>query len=565
MLLKRLLQSSHVLTLSILFLHCAGQVPPGGGPIDSVPPTVIHTIPDSNAVRVETDRIELEFSEYVDRLSVEQSIFISPYVGELEFEWSATEVTIIFSQPLKKNVTYVVNVGTDVKDHRAGSRMAAGFTLAFSTGDSIDEGFIRGRVFDPKPEGVMIFAYALKGIGADTLDPAKVRPDYIMQTGTHGAFTLSNVAFDTYRLFAVRDEYRNLVYDRQVDEFGVTTGDVTLSPLSPVIEDVWFRLSREDTTRPFITSVRPVNRYQLEARFSEPLDSMSVDRGKFRLVDTLNLIEIPISIAGRNRKNVATVDLIVTGVDSGVTYRLYANSLFDRTGNPLDSTNASAIFEGISRPDTLRPMLQVSGMRDSTSGVSLDRAIELNFSEPVVQDPIAKAVSLMDSTKRGVPAMLHWLSASDAQILPQGPFDTRAWYQLRLVLDSVQDLQGNRWRDSVFSLRFQTIDLRTTGVVEGVVDDPRQGVGRVFLTAASVDLNPPKEKTVTLEKPGKFLLDKLPEGKYTISAFRDSDGSGKFSYGQPFPFITSERFAVYADTLKVRARWSVEGVVVLFK
>jgi len=565
MLLKRALQFSHILTFSVLFFHCAGQIPPGGGPVDSVPPTVIHTIPDSNAVRVETDRIELEFSEYVDRLSVEESIFISPYVGDLEFDWSATEVTIIFSQPLKKNVTYVVNVGTDVKDHRARNRMAAGYTLAFSTGDSIDEGFIKGRVFDPKPEGVMIFAYALKGISVDTLDPAKVRPDYIMQTGTHGVFTLSNVAFDTYRLFAVRDEYRNLVYDRQIDEFGVTTGDVTLSPLSSVLENVWLRLSREDTTKPFITSVHTVNRFQLEARFSEPLDSMSVERGKFRLVDTLSLHEIPISIASRNRKNTASVDLITTGVDSGVTYRVHAKGLFDRSGNPLDSTNASAAFEGISRPDTLRPTLQVAGMRDSSSGISLDLVIELNFSEPVIQDPIAKAVSLMDSTKRGVPAMLHWLSASDAQILPQEPFNARAWYQLRLVLDSVQDLQGNRWRDSVFIFHFQTLDLRTTGVVEGVVEDPRQGVGRVFLTAASVDLNPPKEKTVTLEKPGKFLLDKLPEGKYTISAFRDSDGSGKFSYGQPFPFITSERFAVYADTLKVRARWSVEGVVVRFR
>ena len=145
---QRVLPFAAALGLAGLLIQCAGQIQPPGGPPDTVPPRIIRTLPDSNAVRVQTGSVELEFSEYVDRRSVEESIFISPYVGELQFDWSGTQVTFTFPQSLRRNTTYVVNVGTDVADLRAQNRMSSGFTLAFSTGDSIDQGYISGRVFD---------------------------------------------------------------------------------------------------------------------------------------------------------------------------------------------------------------------------------------------------------------------------------------------------------------------------------------------------------------------------------------------------------------------------------
>ena len=255
--------SFFTLAAVVMLLSCAGQIAPPGGPVDVVPPEVIRTVPDTNAVRVETNSIELEFSKYVDRRSVEESIFISPYVGDLEFDWSGTSVAVRFTQSLRRNTTYVVNIGTDVKDRRAGNRMARGFTLAFASGDSIDRGAIGGRVYDEKPEGVMIFAYALGGINADTLNPATTRPDYIMQTGLRGTYSLSHLAYNRYRVFAVRDQYRDLVYDKQTDQCGVTSEDVVLSAQRPEVHEVNFKLSEEDTTRPFLTAARALDRRHL--------------------------------------------------------------------------------------------------------------------------------------------------------------------------------------------------------------------------------------------------------------------------------------------------------------
>jgi hypothetical protein len=132
-------------------------------------------------------------------------------------------------------------------------------------------------------------------------------------------------------------------------------------------------------------------------------------------------------------------------------------------------------------------------------------------------------------------------------------------------MDSVRSLTGRTYRDSTFRFRFQTVDLRGTGSIAGVVRDPKNGKGEIVLTASSINLVPPRSSTVRLGSPGPFALEELPEGKYTISAFRDSAGKGVYAFGRPAPFHPSDRFTVYPDTIRVRARWGVEGVLVKFR
>lgn len=568
MILKSFFSFSLPLVCALLWFGCAGQVPPSGGPVDSVPPTIIRTEPDTNAVRVSTDRIVLEFSEYVDRRSVEESIFISPYVGPLEFDWSGTEVTILLGEKLKAHTTYVVNVGTDIVDLRARNRMAHGYTLAFSTGDSIDQGAIAGRVFDDKPEGVMLFAYALSAINPDTLDPSRSKPDYIMQTGKDGVFLFSNIRFDTYRVFAVRDEYRNLIYDKQTDQIGVAATDVTLSADRPRVADLWFRLFAEDTTKPFLTKVTPLSRSHLQLRFSEPLDTASFARARIHLEDTLTRQPVRIVLQSLDPgDSTGAVVLTALPLDSGRMYRLSVAGATDRAGNRIDSATAHYDFAGIAAADTLRPIVQVIGLRDSIKDIPLEQSFEVRFSEPVNRDAAAGGLRLLDSTKTPVASSYSWPTASSLVLTPRQPLSSRAWYTLQVVLDSVRDMWGNGYKDSVLAVRFQSLDLRITGTIEGsIIDEEKEdSVGEIAVSVSSVRSQPPVERTLRLREPGKFKLEKLPEGFYTLRAYRDRDSSGSFSFGTPHPFQPSERFAIYPDTLKVRARWAVEGVIIRLK
>ncbi|MEX0737056.1 MAG: Ig-like domain-containing protein, partial [Bacteroidota bacterium] len=151
MLTRSPLQLFFISLIMILLLSCAGQVPPEGGPVDTDPPLIVSTIPPPGTTLFAGDRVILEFDEYVDRRSVEQSIFVSPPVGSLEFDWSGREVEITFSDRLRENTTYVVNIGTDVVDLRNRNKMAQAFSFAFSTGGEIDFGAIEGKVYTSKP------------------------------------------------------------------------------------------------------------------------------------------------------------------------------------------------------------------------------------------------------------------------------------------------------------------------------------------------------------------------------------------------------------------------------
>jgi len=550
--------------LGMILPACAGQINPGGGPVDTQPPLIIRTFPDTNAVRVQTSSVELEFNEYVDRRSVEESIFFSPYVGKLEFGWSGTEVTLRFPDSLRRNTTYVVNVGTDVRDIRAQNRMARGFTLAFSTGDSIDRGEIRGRVFDERPEGVMIFAYQLANMNPDTLNPVAVRPDYIMQTGEGGEFVLSNITFGPYRVMAVRDEYRNLMYDREIDQYGVWTGDVSVDAARPAIQDVWFRLAKEDTARPFVSGVNVVDQFHAEVRFSEAIDTLSFPRAVFEVTDTVTVRPVRLGAVYQKMGDPALTGMeTLDPLEGTATYRITVRGIVDRAGNRIDSLHAAQSFPGSSLPDTVPPMVTVRGVADSSKGYGTDMPFEIVFSKPVGLSSAIGGTVMRDSSLHPVPSTLVPRTPAELFLVPAQPLKPLAWYSIRVVLDSVRDSRGTCYRDSVLVVHLQTQDYRTAGAIQGRVVDPT-GAGTVVVTVKSVDLTPPRSAVYRSPEPGAFAIERLPEGKYTIQSYRDQDGDGVFSPGLPFPFAASERFTVFPDTVKVRARWAIEGVTIQY-
>ena len=561
---KRLFSISFQWSAALFMVGCAGQVQPSGGPPDAVPPTIIRTVPDTNALHVSTQFVELEFSEYVDRRSVEEAIFISPHVGTLEFDWGGRDVQINFSDTLRRNTTYVVTVGTDVVDLRAQNRMAQGFTLAFSTGDSLDPGEIQGKVVDDEPGGVLIFAYNLRGIDADTLNPTHLRPDYIMQTGADGQFRLRNIVLSKYRVIAVRDEYRDFVYDREIDAYGVTQQDVTITPDKPREAGLWFRLAKEDTTKPFLSSVTAPDQYHLLLRFSEPLDTLTVGKAAVVVADTLSTHSARMGALYPDMSNTALLGAeLLDPLDSATTYRLRILGVRDRAGNLVDSAQGVADFPGTGIPDTTRPQLRVRGVADSSQGVPLTAPFQIDFGKPVSLGLAANAIRMLDSTGSVVAADAVVRTPAELLFVPRGPLQPYAWYTLRVALDSVVDSRGRGYRDSTARVSFRTLDLRSTGTIEGEVLDPA-GKGPVVITAKSVDLIPPKSGSVVLKEGRSFLVRDLFEGKYTIQAYRDEDGNGEYSPGLPHPFRPSERFVVYPDTVKVRARWSMEGVILKF-
>ena len=181
------------ITSGLVFIAagCANQLPPPGGDVDKIPPEVVEMIPQNGTTNYKENYVEFTFSEYVDKRSVQDAFFMSPnQEGKIEFDWSGKSVEVIFEDSLRKNTTFIITIGTEVKDLNNGNNMAGSVNLTFSTGDEIDFCSVEGRIYAKKPLGTMIFAYML----ADTIpDPTVQKPHYLTQTGdmTWGTVSLS--------------------------------------------------------------------------------------------------------------------------------------------------------------------------------------------------------------------------------------------------------------------------------------------------------------------------------------------------------------------------------------
>jgi len=552
--------------LSVLQLSCAVQQPPPGGPIDTVPPTILSTFPPSYTTNYAQNKIALEFDKDVDERSVEESIFISPDVGGLEFDWSGREVEATFSRPLRVNTTYVVNIGTDVVDLHNKNRMAQAYTFAFSTGPDIDKGAIDGRIFtvkpEDKPEGVMVFAYNLSGVNADTLDPTKDKPDYITQTGKFGIFAFRHLSLGPYRVMAVRDEYRNLLYDREVDEYGVQSIPIVLSAADTMTRGILMKMALEDTTAPRLIKFESRNATHLWAEFSEPLDTATIRARNFAVTDTLSLAPLRILSVYPSSDAQKVFTFVSEPQDSQRTYRLTIAGIRDRAGNLIHPSARSLTASGSDKRDSVGLRLASVSLKDSTVGVVPNPVISVRFTDAVMREEAGNAIRMEDTLGREVPTVHRWNDDISVWTIPIHHLNYRTWYRLKIFMRQMKDARGVTSRDSTRSFRFQTIEEDAFSSIEGDVRDLRTSdtTGTIVVLATKLGVEGLERYAVDASSSGAFIFSELGEGKYVLQAYRDRNGNGEYDAGKPFPYVPSERLSPLTDTLKVRARWPLDGV-----
>jgi hypothetical protein len=546
-----------------LLQGCASQGAPAGGPQDTEPPAIVASVPAPGELNVREAKMTIEFSEYVDRRSFQESAYLSPSAGALTYDWSGTSVEVTAAESLRANTTYILTVGSDLKDSR-NNTLEHSFTLSFSSGPVIDSCSVAGSVDDPEPSGVMVYAYGLAGGRGDTLDPERVEPDYLTQTGKDGTFILRNMREGEYRVIAVRDAFKNLLYNVQSDRFGMAVSDVRLGGASREVGGIGFRLAADDTLRPSVSGAKADRRSSVMLRFNEAV-SIPGGSAAVTIVDTLG--GAPLAVLGISPADTSGRDFVVTTSpqDSGRAYRLTTEGFDDLNGNPADSSGRSAFFSAGTEGDTLPPVLTMTVVRDSVTGFLPLDTVRLNFSEPVDTGAFGGGFSLIGGGP-AVPGSLRWHGSMSAMFVPAGPFTPGAWYAARVRLDSVLSLTGRRGPDSLLVRHFRIAEERMLAGISGKVS---VGVNAgtavpgetIIVEARNISGGSGAGKLrVNADASGGFSFEPLPEGRYVLSAFVDRNGNGAYDCGRPHPVKFAEPFGLLADTLKLRPRWPIDGV-----
>ena len=212
-----------VIFLPMVFMHsCANtKQAPTGGDKDTIPPLIIGINPLPGAVNVPTvgTKLVFRFDEYVT-IKNQKNIFLSPPLEKpLKVRMRDKYLVISFDEPLDSNTTYTLNMSDALADNNEGN-MFPGYTYVFSTGPTVDSLLITGKVQDCNTlrpvKGATVLLYK------DLSDSAVFlrRPCAAVKTDDWGYFCLPYLADTTYRLYAIKDENNNNIYDPDNETVG---------------------------------------------------------------------------------------------------------------------------------------------------------------------------------------------------------------------------------------------------------------------------------------------------------------------------------------------------------
>lgn len=546
---------------SIIWWSCAGQVPPEGGPKDLEPPEIVGVYPEPNSTNVDTDVIRFQFSKFVDRRSFEQSLFISPIIDDMEVNWRRRNVEIQIYESLRENTTYSITIGTDLRDTREGTRLNEAFTLAFSTGDEIDRGQVDGRVYYDDPVGVLIFAYQLRdSVMADTLNPEVQQPDYITQSGTGGSFRLPYLRFGTYRIVALRDEFQNRLYDPGVDPYGVYVGDITLTEEEPIARDVTIRMHKPDLTRPFISRVTALNNQKVSIRFNKPVDPISLNLDSFSITHIETQDPLEVFNYSIRKENPSEIYLFTAQQDDGEYQLTVDSTITDLYGNTLQSDDLDEIFTGTTEGPDKPVVVDYISPRPNMRNVHPLELITLQFSYPVKSERTENAISIVDTNEVTLTGEFIWDDDATVTYIPSLLMESKMPYTVIVELDSLPEANGMGYEDSLFTSKFTVMDRDMLGGIEGEVLTNREIPFTIKADKVGRRENGARY-SITRFGGGAFSLRHIPEGLYTLWVFNDPGETGSYDFGEVVPFRGSAPFVTYPDTVRVRARWTVDGVV----
>lgn len=216
----------------LLLVSCAQISSPRGGPRDETPPGIDTSASTANEqVYFEKQNIKLVFDEFVDINRPNTSVVISPPMDinpKIYARGKEIRIEMAETEQLKENATYVLNFGNSIKDYTEGNEVE-NYRFIFSTGPYIDSLSISGTVVDAytgePAEETLVMLY-------DDLRDSVVyqsRPFYFARTDKDGSYVINNMRSDSFKLFVLKDENVNYLYDLDTEPIGFLDSIIFIS------------------------------------------------------------------------------------------------------------------------------------------------------------------------------------------------------------------------------------------------------------------------------------------------------------------------------------------------
>jgi hypothetical protein len=524
-----------ILAALVLFVSCARQMAPPGGPADMIAPYVIQTYPANDSVGVDIETaIRIQFSENMDRRSVEEAIFISPQSAQVpKFRWRGHELEIRLLGGLRPDRTYVITVGQASSDEWR-NRMLASHTFRFSTGDVVNQGELWGRVVWSKEQIGQAFAWFYDLDVVPEPDVANDLAHYVTQPDAGGHFRFSGLGVGVYRVFVFLDADQNQTYTSGIDALAVPPQDVTVDSAQKTVRLGDLKGVVRDTSGPVLSAVRTSDQNHILMRFQEPV--------RIETAPTVSALKV---LSVYQDVDSSRVGIVTQTQKSGQVYDVRL-AVTDPYGN---RSLVQTSVRGDASADKRVPEVLAIKPKLLATQIFPNAPLEMIFSDAMASD-IATPFWEVSDTTLSPEGHFEWLAPNRLIFTPN---DSWPIGQVRLTSKRglVKDLAGNVL-DTPVVFDFAVIDTQAVGRIAGIVDSLNK---KRVVEAVSVEGEPLFYQALVGLNDSTFVIQNVLPGLYRVSGFVDANNNGLWDAGSVWPFVASEVFFSASDTVEVRARW----------
>ncbi|NTV60126.1 MAG: hypothetical protein HGA77_02335 [Chlorobiaceae bacterium] len=536
---------------------CASDRPPSGGPADTTPLRVVLSSPAPSEINVSDRTIHLKFNHFFTGRQLLRALAFSPSVGQFDVRVDGRNAEIRFLEPLKSNSTYTLFIDKNLKDFR-GRSFSEPFSLAFSTGPSLDAGSIEGSVCNTEYSpavNALVLAYDASRENKGTLALLESVPDYLTQASAAGAFSFRNLAPGRYRIFAVNDRNGDRRYSGPGEEIGITAA----SSLPEGTSGVSLMLAGSSSIQGIAASCRSLDSRHIEIRTMVP-----VSPAVFR--DTLPDIReadsgSPLRVTawyGRNMSMFDDVFILETGrMKAGRLYRAGAPGskgieFFGSGAKPSETPLKATVFpENGSDPAFL-----------DMAWPSLGNAVVIRFSIPVDELLVNRAARLEETVSgAALPFSVIPLDPFTCALKPISGFKPGSTYKLALRMETLAPPASKEGARLPVESLFTASLPDDAGTITGSCTAPGPFV--IVEARMSGSHSAIYRTRAIRERNGvfRYTFSGLPPGQYRVMAFSPSTQKEPDLWRPHFPgsiepFMTAEPFALHGSPVNVRARWT---------
>ena len=541
--------------LFLFAFACARQSSPTGGPKDTIPPTLISTVPPDESTNFAGTSIELLFNEMVQVDNPREQLIINPSIGK-DYKIEARKNSIILSrlENLEDSTTYTFNFRESVKDVTE-RNPARNLRLAISTGSYIDSLSIKGTVvrqISQEPQKGITVTLAQY---TDTFNLFKHPSTYFTETNEKGEFTLANLKPGIYWLNAIHDTNKNLIADSKNEAYGFVADSILLDGNK---EGFHFGIVKLDARALKLTSARPYNTY-FNIKLSKNTSNVTLTT-----TDSTQLYYT----YGADRANVQLYNTL-TNADS-IQLRLIAT---DSIANKIDTTFYAKFTDREVEPEQFTAQQTATTWKLDEEEISTT----IKFSKPLKEINFDSAYVQLDSATRRFfqPALVEYNELErELQLTLKIP--KQDWIKIEEAA-TANETQVEPATIYLGTASFISIENdSSTRITQSIKPQKPDGLGIIIAETTPMQASQIIE---LLDKSGKVVnravgktsatFANLEPGEYMLRSIIDKNKNGQWDPGNYLTRQEPEQIIYYINetdtkTIKLNANWELGPLLITY-